>query len=179
MPENINIDERDIFNFVFFNDLLSEEKIRYIENNEDKIEGINFYRNLKKSLTEPLSKEIKEKIAAKIPAYKIPSVIKLFPVNDKIKKKPSEVPILAAASAEQQPAVSAQSFIDEDKIFVARILRIDKLAKIYLFPVKIIPVAEIILTILPSYNKYLFSNYNTPVEVVDLPQVEVIELEIN
>ncbi len=177
MPENINIDERDIFNFVFFNDLLSDEKIRYIENNEENIEGINFYRNLKKSITEPLSEEIKEKIASKIPAYKRPSVIKLFPVNDIIEKKPSEVPILAAASAEQQPAVSAQSFIDEDKTFLIRLLRIDNRTKIFTFPIIHTDIKDFNIILHPEERTYSIHN-GEPIEIEGTPEVESINIEI-
>ncbi|MCH7771075.1 MAG: hypothetical protein IIA49_08680, partial [Bacteroidetes bacterium] len=168
MLENINIDERDIFNFVFFNDLLSEEKIRYIENNEEKIEGINFYRNLKKSITEPLSKEIKEKIAAKIPVYKTSKIIKLYPVKDELEKKLSEVPILAAASPEQQPAVSAQSFIDEDKTFLIRLLRMDNKTKIFTFPITHTDIKDFNIILYPEERTYSIHN-GEPIEIESTP----------
>ena len=177
MPDNINIDERDIFNFVFFNDLLSEEKIRYIENNEEKIEGINFYRNLKKSITEPLSKDIKDKIAAKIPVYKRPTIIKLFPVNDEIEKRPSEVPILAAASPEQKPAVSAQSFIDEDKTFLIRLLRIDNKTKIFTFPITHTDIKDFKITLHPEENTFTVHN-NEPFEIEGRHDVEAISVKV-
>ena len=177
MPEKINIDERDIFNFVFFNDLLSEEKIRYIENNEEKLEGISFYRNLKKSITESLSKEIKEKIAAKIQAYKIPLIIKLFPVKDEIEKKPSEVPILAAASPEQQWAVSAQSFIDEDKTFLIRLLRMDNKTKIFTFPIIHTDIKDFNIILYPEERTYSIRN-GEPIEIEGTPEIESINVEI-
>jgi hypothetical protein len=177
MPENINIDERDIFNFVFFNDLLSDEKIRYIENNEEMIEGINFYRNLKKSITEPLSEKIKEKIAAKITAYKRPSVIILFPVNDIIEKKPSEVPILAAASAEEKPAVSAQSFIDEDKTFLIRLLRMDNKTKIFTFPITHTDIKDFNIILHPEERTYSIHN-REPIEIEGRHEIESISVEV-
>lgn len=177
MLENTNIDEQDIFNFVFFNDLLSEEKIMYIENNEDKIEGINFYKNLKKSITEPLRDEIKEKISAKIPAYKTSIIIKLYPVEDEIEKKPSEVPILAAASAEQQPAVSAQSFIDEDKTFLIRLLRMDNKTKIFTFPITHTDIKDFNIILHPQERTYSIHN-GEPIEIDSTPEVQSINVEI-
>lgn len=177
MPENINIDERDIFNFVFFNYLLSEEKIRYIESNEEKIDGINFYRSLKKSITEPLSKEKKVKIAAKIPAYKTLKIIKLYPVKDEIERKPSEVPILAAASPEQAPVVSAQSFIDEDKTFLIRLLRIDNKTKIFTFPITHIDIKNFNIILHPEERIYSIHN-GEPIVIEGTLKVESINVEI-
>lgn len=177
MPENINIDERDIFNFVFFNDLLTEEKIRYIKNNEEKIEGINFYRNLKKRMTEPISKEIKEKIATNIPAYKTIKIIKLYPVKDEIEEKPSEVLFLAAASLEQQPAVSAQSYIDDDKTFLIRLLRINNKTKIFTFPITNTYIKDFNIILHPEERTYSIRN-GEPIEIEGTPEVQSINVEI-
>ena len=66
-----NITEQDLFNFIFFNDVLPQKKKKYIERNEDKFELLNFYREQKKSITRSIEEETQKKIAAKIPAYKI------------------------------------------------------------------------------------------------------------
>jgi len=72
MTEKINSTELDIFNFVFFNEILTQKKRKYIERNEDKFELLNFYRKQKKSIAQTIKKETQKKIAARIPAYKIP-----------------------------------------------------------------------------------------------------------
>lgn len=177
MNQNIKITERDIFKYVFFNDLLSEEKIRYIDNNEKLIEQVSFYKNLKKSITEPLSKEIKEKIAAKIPAYKIQQIIKLFPVNDKIEKKPSEVPILAAASAPEEPKIVAQTFIDEGKTFLIRLLRMDNITKIFTFPITHTDIESFRITLHPEENTFTVHN-NEPFEIEGRHNVDAISVEL-
>ena len=71
MIKKTNITERDIFNFVFFNDVLPQKKRKYIEKNEEKIELLNFYRQQKKSIARSIKEETQKRIAAKIPAYKI------------------------------------------------------------------------------------------------------------
>jgi len=71
MTRNINITEHDIFNFVFFNELLDKKKRKYIERNEDKFELLDFYRKQKKSITGSIKEETQKRIAARIPAYKI------------------------------------------------------------------------------------------------------------
>ncbi len=72
MTKKTNITELDIFNFVFFNEILPQKKRKYIDRNEDKFELLNFYREQKKSIARSIKKETQKKIAAKIPAYKIP-----------------------------------------------------------------------------------------------------------
>jgi len=72
MAKNTNITELDLFNFVFFNELLPQKKRKYIERNEHKFELLNFYREQKKSIARSINKETQKKLAAKIPAYKIP-----------------------------------------------------------------------------------------------------------
>ena len=69
--KNTSISEYDIFRFVFFQESLSAEEIKYIRDNEDKFEQLKFYRNQKKSISGGISLKTKEKIAASIPAYKI------------------------------------------------------------------------------------------------------------
>lgn len=72
MPIKTNITELDIFNFVFFNEIIRQNKRKYIERNEDKFELLNFYRKQNKSIARSINKETQKKIAARIPAYKIP-----------------------------------------------------------------------------------------------------------
>jgi len=72
MTEKTNITELDIFNFVFFNEILTQKKRKYIERNEDKFELLNFYRKQKKSIARSIKMETQKRIAARIPAYKIP-----------------------------------------------------------------------------------------------------------
>jgi hypothetical protein len=71
ISKKINITELDIFNFVFFNELLPRKKRKYIEKHEDKFEMLNFYRNQKNNIEQSLKEETQKRIAAKIPAYKI------------------------------------------------------------------------------------------------------------
>ncbi|MGB5846944.1 MAG: hypothetical protein WBH40_00560 [Ignavibacteriaceae bacterium] len=71
MAKNTNITELDLFNFIFFNELLPQKKRKYIERNEDKFELLDFYREQKKSIARSINKETQKKLAAKIPAYKI------------------------------------------------------------------------------------------------------------
>ena len=72
MAKNTNITELDLFNFIFFNEILPQKKRKYIERNENKFELLNFYREQKKNIARSINKETQKKLAAKIPVYKIP-----------------------------------------------------------------------------------------------------------
>jgi hypothetical protein len=71
LTKKINITELDIFNFVFFNEILTQKKRKYIERNEDKFELLKFYSEQKKSIAQSIKEETQKRIAAGIPAYKI------------------------------------------------------------------------------------------------------------
>ena len=71
MSKKIYITELDIFNFVFFNEILPQKKRKYIERHEDKFEMLNFYRKQKNSIAQSVKEETQKRIAARIPAYKI------------------------------------------------------------------------------------------------------------
>ena len=177
MIEGKNIDERDIFNYVFFRNLLDEEKLKYLERNEHNIEQIEFYKNMKQEISGPVDQEIKEKLAAKSEVYKIPKIITLYPVDDKIEKKPSDVPILAAASAPEESKVSAQTFIDEGKTFLIRLLRIDNITKIFTFPITHTDSKSFRITLHPEKNTFTVRN-NEPFEIEGRHNVEAISVEL-
>ena len=177
MIEGKNIDERDIFNYVFFRNLLDEEKLNYLERNEHNIEQIEFYKNVKQEISGPVDQEIKEKLAAKSEVYKISKIISLFPVDDRIEKKPSDVPILAAASACEESKVSAQTFIDESKTFLIRLLRMDNITKIFTFPIIHTDIDSFRITLHPEENTFTVHN-NDPFEIEGRHDVESISVEL-
>lgn len=177
MIEGKNIDGKDIFNYVFYRGLLDEEKLKYLERNEHNFESIEFYKNMKRKINGPVDQEIKEKLAAKSEVYKIPKIITLYPVDDKIEKKPSDVPILAAASAPEEAKVSAQTFIDESKTFLIRLLRIGNITKIFAFPITHTDIESFKITLHPEENSFIVNN-NEPFEIEGKHNVESISVEV-
>lgn len=65
----MEITERDLFNYVFYKNLIDKEKIEYLKNSIIYKSEIDFLTSIKNALPEELSDEIKEKISRKIPAY--------------------------------------------------------------------------------------------------------------
>lgn len=177
MIKGKNIDERDIFNYVFFRNLLDEEMLKYLEKNEHNFEQIEFYMKMKQEIRGPVDQEIKEKLAAKSEDYKILKIISLYPVDDKIEKRLSDVPILAAASATEESKVSAQTFIDDGKKFLIRVLIIDNITKIFTFPITHTDIKDFNITLHPEERTYSIHN-REPIEIEGTPRVESISLEL-
>jgi len=64
------VSERDLFNFVFFYELLSDGKKEFLNNNNEKYGQIRFYKKLKENLMIGVDNKIKENLAERISAYK-------------------------------------------------------------------------------------------------------------
>jgi len=178
MIEIKDITERDIFNFVFFPETLSPEKFAFLEKKEDNFEPVEYYRQLKKAISSELTDEVREKIAERIPAYKLIKVIELFPVKDETPKRTSDVPILAAASAAEEPAVTAKTFIDENKTFLVRLLVMGNKTKIFTFPISNTDVTDFSITLHPEEQSYTIHN-NEPIELEGRHEVESVSVEVN
>src|SRR3990167_6271723 len=129
----MNINERDMFNFVFYPENLSTEKVEHLKNSKIFDAEIDFYRSLKKSLEEELTDDVKQKLAEKIPLYVPMKIFVLYPVKETLKKRKNDIPILAADSTKEKPSVTAKTFIDEHNHYLIRLLNFKESSKIYVF----------------------------------------------
>ncbi len=67
----MKITERDIFNFVFYPEIVRDEIRLFLASKENSTDAIFFYKELKSSLEIPLDNNIKQDIAKKISTYKL------------------------------------------------------------------------------------------------------------
>lgn len=172
-----NIAERDLFNYIFFNHLLSQNKKEFLEKNAEKYGQILFYKNLKENILDNINENIKEKLAEKISAYKkSPIILRLFPINFTPEQIPQEMPILAAASATEDPRVIAKSFIDEEKTFVIRLIKTDNKTKIYPFNLKDTKPQKIKITLHPTKDTYTMDS-DKHLELEDVEEIESVSVE--
>ncbi len=77
----MRVTERDIFNFVFYPELVRDEIKSFLSTIEDTSEEVNFYKELKSSLEKEINTNIKKKFSKKIEAYKLTTVITLYPMH--------------------------------------------------------------------------------------------------
>lgn len=84
---NKNINEQDIFKYVFSSHLLSEEKREYLRGNQMYENQILYYEFVKNAIDSETSFDLKKKISAKISAYTLANVFTLHPVKYEEKKE--------------------------------------------------------------------------------------------
>ena len=163
----MKINERDIFNFIFYPELVAEDIRSFLRSIEDSSDAIIFYKELKESLELELPTEIKKKISEKIPLYKFSNVIQLFPVEE-IKKKRNGV-VLAAASPEETPKIVTKTFYDEDKSYIIKVINYEKNSKIFVFSTQQEVIKNFDLIIQPNNEKYHIKDNSLPLELNQNP----------
>ncbi|NWF89906.1 MAG: hypothetical protein HXY50_10650 [Ignavibacteriaceae bacterium] len=175
----MNITERDIFDFVFYQENLSSEKVEYLKTSRIFDEEIAFYRSLKKSLNEELSEEVKRKIAEKIPLYNPARFHVLYPVRDTFPKRNNHIPVLAAATPNENSSISAKTFIDEAHHYLIRLINFKNSSKIYCFSTSEEKLKNYKVIILPSGKTFEQSDNSSPIEIDQQIEAEKIELQFN
>jgi hypothetical protein len=173
------ITERDIFNFIFFPELISKEKERFLATSSDFKDEIEFYSLVKESLGDELNLEIKKKISSKVKAYELENIIYLYPVEEFHNRNASKNLVLAAASPEEKPKVSSKTFYDEEKTYIIKVINYEKSSKVFVFSTQYESIKDFELNILPQNLKYHLSDNSSPLELDFNVEPESISLEFN
>lgn len=185
----MEITERDLFNYVFYKETLAEDKAEFLKRTDIYKDEIDFFNSLKNSLSEEISPELKKKIAQKIPAYRkdpdlsrdnLSTVIVLYPVVEKTKrKKKSEGLVLAADSAEMKQLQASQTFSDEKKEYLIKLVSAESETKIFVFSTSESELKNLKLTLHPKEKEYFLKDNSNPLEVNENVIVESISLKVN
>ncbi len=184
----MEITERDLFNYVFYKETLAEDKAQFLKKTDIYKDEIDFFSSLKNSLSEEISPELKKKIIQKIPAYrnepdlnrdKLSNIIVLYPVVEKPKrKKKSEGLVLAADSAELKQLQASQTFSDEKKEYLIKLVSSESETKIFVFSTSEAELKNLKLTLHPKETEYFLKDNSNPLEVNESVSVESISLEL-
>ncbi len=86
------------------------------------------------------------------------------------------MPILAAASATEDPKVMPKSFIDVDKTFVVRLIKMDNKTKIYTLNLKNSKPQKIKITLHPTEDTYTIDS-DKHLELEDVAEIEHVSVE--
>jgi hypothetical protein len=173
----LKITERDIFNFVFYPELVKEELRAFLSSIENSTDAIIFYKELKISLQKELSFDIKKNVAQKISAYKLSNIISLYPVQV-IKKKGNRI-VLAAASIEEKPKIITKTFYDADKTYIIKVINYSENSKIFVFSTQQEVIKNFEIIILPENKKYHCNDNSLPLELSTPVEAESIQIEFN
>lgn len=175
----MKITERDLFDFVFNPEILSQEKAEYLKSSQIFEEEINLFKLIKQSLTEELDDSIKQQIKAKIPLYQPLKVYTLFPIQDNSKKKKNGTAVFAAASPQDKTFVTTQTFIDEANHYLIRLLNFKSSSKIYVFSTIEKTMENYKIIIRPSGQIFEQADNSSPIEINKPLSVEKIDLQFN
>lgn len=172
------ITEQDIFNFVFFPQVVDEDKKRYISQRSELRSLVDFYRSIKDESDKPISEKVKQDLSLKINGYSYRFFFRLKKVENVPTQKNSEMVVLAAATDEDEPEVIAKSFIDENNQFLIRVIKTKGITKIYSFSSDNQEIHNFKLKVLPSGRDFLVDNNSKPLELKEELDFEEIQLEL-
>ncbi|MCX8010292.1 MAG: hypothetical protein N3A61_04015 [Ignavibacteria bacterium] len=173
----MQITEQDIFNFVFFEDSVTEETRIFLKASNQYREEIDFYQSLKKSLEMNLTLDEKRQIAEKIPIYQISNLIELFPVVIKVENQNSRLH-LAASSAAMLNRVIADTFKDEKLEYLIRAIQEGDKIKLFVFSTSEQKISNFQLKLYPSQKEFYLEDNSNPLELNSAEKIEKIELKL-
>jgi len=171
----MEITERDLFNLVFYKDLVDKDKCEFLEEDNSYRDEIEFFNSLKDSLSEEISPKFKKKIAQKIPAYNFSNVIVLYPAVEKKNRQKRKDKLVLAAELKSQH--TSQTFSDEKKQYLVKLINSDSNTKIFVFSTSESELKNLKLTLHPKEKEYFLKDNSNPLEVNENVIVESISLE--
>lgn len=176
----MKITERDIFNYVFFPDIIQDDNKKAIERNNNFNEIIDFYKELKDNSNKNPGKTLQEKIAGIIPSFFLPTEILLYPV-----KSPSGTETknhrLAADSESRnlKSKLVSWTFADEQKEYMVKVLKNESETKFFVFSSSSEILHNFDLIIEPSKIKFHFEDNTQPLVLDQKHEIDSIRLEFN
>lgn len=158
MLNKLEITEKDIFDYVLYQNLLSAEKKAFIDENRDKFaEAIDF-----------CSEFAKDKHA---------KLYVLFPINVEPKQNDNDkVLTLAASSTELWKKVESKTFVDEKSEYLVRFVSSDIENTLYFFA-KRKNFKKAKLTVFPSQKSYLIDAPESSIKIEGTSEIEKISVE--
>ncbi len=171
------ITEKDIFDFVFFPQNLSEEKRDRILKSSDFDDLIHYYSELKVNINEPITETVRKKLSEKINLYKVQKFFRLKVVEEPNSRKTNEFLVLAAASVPEKPKITTQTFIDEQNHFLVRVIKTQDNTRIFAFSTDDKELKNIKLKVLPSGKEFFMPDNSFPFEIKENLLIEEIQIE--
>lgn len=174
MNSKLNITEQDIFEFVFYNEILEESKRNFINNNKEKFTyQIGFYEKIKNFKQTDVSDQEIENLIAKINS--VERIVTLYP-NKEFEGKKTYT--LAAASYSLDKKITSSTLTDRDSQYMIRVIKYPNHSEVIVFSADLKPINKYKLTIYPDKIEYLGDRNTRGFKVKDLNVIEKIKLEI-
>ncbi len=175
----MKISERDIFNFVFYPDLVRKEIKAFLSSIAETSEEVKFYRDLRISLNQPIEKNIKNKIAEIISAYKLTESITLFPMHNPLKEKKHDKFVLAAASENNTaPRMVTKTFVDDGKDYLIKVLTYGKTTKIFIFSTHDEVIKDFHIVVEPQNLRFHLDDNTEPLKIDQAIEADLVRIEL-
>ena len=175
----MKITERDIFNFVFYPELVKEEIKAFLDTVKNSSNAIEFYKELKSELENSISKDIKKKIADKIKSYLPIDIIELHPLREPEIKKENGSRLAAASITELKPKMTTKTFVDNEKEYLIKVLNYGETTKVFVFSTKDEVVRDFDIVIEPHNLKYHLEDNSEPLKIERSIEPEKIQLQLS
>lgn len=174
----MHIYEHDIFNYVFFPHVLSDDKKIYLETNRNLYkEELEFYSNFNKPIPKDINDKLDTKVEKKLNKYFQSIVIELHPIKEPQKQKFNEHK-LAAASRGLTPQMITKTFLDEEKEILIKVIGEGETTKIYIFSTKNERINNFDIIIEPLGVKYHLQNNLEPLKIEKVIDIESIKIQL-
>ena len=174
----MKVTERDIFNFVFYPELVREEIRLFLSSIENTSEAVIFYKELKSSLDMKITNTIKSKIAKKIGLYKFNNIITLYPMHKPLTEKKHDYLVLAAASEKNiAPQMVTKTFVDDGKDYLIKILNYGNTTKVFVFSTHDEIIKDFDIVIEPQNLRFHLKDNTEPLKIDQAIAAEEIRIE--
>lgn len=174
MTEKVEINEEDVFKYVFSKEELENYKIDFIENNyaifEKEIIQCMEMLELEK---EELSENEETKLLTKI--YNQNNIILLYPQKNVLFTENNK---LAADSLILENKLNTYTFLDNKSEFMIRVLSKKEFTKFFVLNTKAQQNNKFKLTLFPSKLEFYGELNSGPIQTEFIPDIEKIELEL-
>ena len=156
----LKVTEKDLFIYIFYPDKLSENTFKYINKNTEKFHSeLELLSDMKANMNSPLPGEVSSKIMSEIESYEGKQEIFLYKSKE---TQPSE--FLLEASSGEDPNALTETFQDENKLILVKIVSQKKKSKIYFFSKNTDKELPVYLRFYPSFKTFLV-NLDAPLVI--------------
>ena len=172
----MNITEKDLFNYVFFPDILSRQKYIQISENKSKFfNELTFLSEYKENLKEKVSDRIIEKILSKLEAYSNSFGIVLEKTNNP-HLFPSGKLVLAAESPILEQKLRTDTFEDKNSEYLVKIITDQQQNRIFIFNKDNSEMRNVKINIEPSGKSFVLESSFKP--YIISPKQEINRISI-
>lgn len=169
MKQNIEITERDIYNFVFSPETLEPAKKAYLESNLQRFQRQIDYCNQIKEIN--LDEPQQQSIINVVDKINSPKVIELIPSVVPTETKDFKLR-LAAKSVNLEKKNYSYSFTDSNSDYVIKIINTTTETLLYFF--SSVPIQKAKITFLPSGATYTIIDTSQPIAILEGTEIQKI-----